>query len=88
MKAQQKAEAKAKEEAERVEAERQQREQAQAKTVKQPVSISLPEAPSVDLGNLDLSGLTSQLNRRDKDVVNQAAQQVINKLQQQLKART
>ncbi|WII93191.1 phage tail tape measure protein [Kingella negevensis] len=88
LKAQQKAEAKAKEEAERVEAERQQREQAQAKTVKQPVSISLPEAPSVDLGNLDLSGLTSQLNRRDKDVVNQAAQQVINKLQQQLKART
>ncbi|MDK4696460.1 tape measure protein [Kingella negevensis] len=97
LKAQQKAEAKAKEEAERVEAERQaqqeeaerqQREQAQAKTVKQPVSISLPEPPSVDLGNLDLSGLTSQLNSRDKDVVNQAAQQVINKLQQQLKART
>ena len=70
--------------------QRQQQEAAarEKTTQKQPATVSatLP-APSVNLGDFDLSGIAQQLNQRDKQLVEQVKSAILTELKQQMKAR-
>ena len=77
-------------EQQRQEQQRQQQEAAarEKATQKQPATVSatLP-APSVNLGDFDLSSIAQQLNQRDKQLVEQVKSAILTELKQQIKAR-
>lgn len=75
---------------EAAEREAQQKQQAlerQAQTVQMQPEIKL-QMPAIDVGNIDLSGLSQQLSERDKQLVEQVKQAIIGELTKQMKNQT
>ena len=72
----------------RLKKQKQQEQEAEKAAQKQPekVEIKLPDAPKIDVGNIDLSGISSQLGERDKAIVEQVKTAFVAELQKQLAA--
>ena len=72
----------------RLKKQKQQEQEAEKAVQRQPekVEIKLPDAPKIDVGNIDLSGISSQLGERDKAIVEQVKTALVAELQRQLAA--
>lgn len=72
----------------RLKKQKQQEQEAEKAAQRQPekVEIKLPDAPKIDVGNIDLSGISSQLGERDKAIVEQVKTAFVAELQKQLAA--
>lgn len=72
----------------RLKKQKQQEQEAEKAAQRQPekVEIKLPDAPKIDVGNIDLSGISSQLGERDKAIVEQVKTALVAELQKQLAA--
>ena len=72
----------------RLKKQKQQEQEAEKAVQRQPekVEIKLPDAPKIDVGNIDLSGISSQLGERDKAIVEQVKTALVAELQKQLAA--
>ena len=59
-----------------------------AKQQRQPekLELKLPDAPQIDVSQLDLSSITQAMDQRDKALVNKTAELLVEKLSQQMKA--
>lgn len=52
------------------------------------LELKLPDAPQIDMDQIDLSGITQAMDQRDKALVERTAALLMDKITQQLKART
>lgn len=70
----------------RLKKQKQQEQEAEKAAQPEKVEIKLPDAPKIDVGNIDLSGISSQLGERDKAIVEQVKTALVAELQKQLAA--
>ena len=70
----------------RLKKQKQQEQEAEKAAQPEKVAIKLPDAPKIDVGNIDLSGISSQLGERDKAIVEQVKTALVVELQKQLAA--
>ncbi len=70
----------------RLKKQKQQEQEAEKAAQPEKVEIKLPNAPKIDVGNIDLSGISSQLGERDKAIVEQVKTALVAELQKQLAA--
>ena len=66
----------------------QEAEQAAKQRQPEKLEIKLPDAPQIDVSQIDLSGITQAMDQRDKALVERTAALLMDKLAQQMKART